>query len=256
VKLAPENLLLAEHAQVAERADDPYHNPTLASLARLDLGRAEGISLDEGLRATVTHIKQEVGERLTALFSFREDDLRTADTSVEEMVARFMAPDRSEGQLAGWVPEGSPAAQVLWRETERDLARETDAALKGLDLSPALSEAMARDQLLSANRHLRLSEVPALKAIVDRTQESLKPEDLDRVRTGDPSPLVDQVRDPALELDQADRRQHGGRRAALHAVRPAVADGDDQPVAAEHGPGIRVLDLDHRCPAAGHPGRP
>jgi hypothetical protein len=210
VKLAPENLLLAEHAQVAERADDPYHNPTLASLARLDLGRAEGISLDEGLRATVTHIRQEVGERLTALFTFREDDLRTAGTSVEEMVARFMAPDRSEGQLASWVPEGSPAAQILWRETERDLARETDAALKGFDLSPALSEAMARDQLLSADRHLRLSEVPALEAIVDRMQESLKPEDLDRVRSGDLAPLAEEVRDPALRAAVAHELKNEG----------------------------------------------
>lgn len=220
VKLAPENLLLAEHAQVAERADDPYHNPTLASLARLDLGRAEGISLDEGLRATVTHIRQEVGERLTALFSFREDDLRTAGTSVEEMVARFMAPDRSEGQLAGWVPEGSPAAQILWRETERDLARETDAAVKGLDLAPALTEAMARDQLLSADRHLRLSEVPALEAIVDRLQESLKPEDLDRVRSGDLAPLAEQVRDPALRAAVAHELKNEGDLGPSGAVGP------------------------------------
>ena len=32
LKLAPDNLLLAEHARAAERSDDPYHNPTLASL--------------------------------------------------------------------------------------------------------------------------------------------------------------------------------------------------------------------------------
>ncbi len=36
LKLAPDSVLLAEHAQVADRNTDPYHNPTLASLARLD----------------------------------------------------------------------------------------------------------------------------------------------------------------------------------------------------------------------------
>ena len=36
----------------------------------------------------------------TALFSIREDELRIAGTSVEEMVARFSLAERSEGQRA------------------------------------------------------------------------------------------------------------------------------------------------------------
>ncbi len=198
LRLAPDNLLLAEHARAAERSDDPYYNPTLASLARLDHGLTEGVTLDEGLRATLAHVRDEVGDRLSALFSFREDDLRSAGTSVEEMVARSTLPERSEGQLAAWRAQESPEAQILWREAERDFGREIDAVLKGLDLAPALSEALAKDQLLSAARHLRLSEVPALEAIVDRMQESLRPEDLERVRSGDLGPLAEQVRDPAL----------------------------------------------------------
>lgn len=198
LRLAPDNLLLAEHARAAERSDDPYYNSTLASLARLDHGLIEGVTLDEGLRATLAHVRDEVGGRLSALFSFREDDLRSAGTSVEEMVARFTLPERSEGQLAAWRAQESPEAQILWREAERDFGREIDAVLKGLDLAPALSEALAKDQLLSAERHLRLSEVPALEAIVDRMQESLRPEDLERVRSGDLGPLAEQIRDPVL----------------------------------------------------------
>ncbi|MDP1575912.1 MAG: relaxase/mobilization nuclease domain-containing protein, partial [Cypionkella sp.] len=68
LQLAPENLLLAEHARAAERSDDPYHNPTLASLARLEHGMTEGVSLGEGLRATLVHVREEVGARLSALF--------------------------------------------------------------------------------------------------------------------------------------------------------------------------------------------
>ncbi|PZQ96173.1 MAG: hypothetical protein DI533_17205 [Cereibacter sphaeroides] len=210
LRLAPENLLLAEHARAAERADDPYHNATLASLARLDREMREGPSLDVGLRAALAHVREEVGERLMALFSAREDDLRAAGTSVEEMVARFAAPERSEGQLVAWRQQPTPEAQVLWRETERDLGRDIDAALRGLDLSPALSEAMARDQLLSSERHLRLSQVPALEALVDRLQETLRPEHLDRVRSGDLAPLTEQVRDPALRAAVAHEIKNEG----------------------------------------------
>jgi len=211
LKLAPDNLLLAEHARAAERGDDPYHNPTLASLARLDQGMTEGVSLDAGLRATLSHVRDEIGERLTALFSIREDELRIAGTSVEEMVARFTLAERSEGQRAAWIAEQPNTMQkVFWMETERALGQEVDTALRSLDLAPALSEALARDQLLSAERHLRLSEVPALEAIVDRMQESLRPEDLERVRSGDLGPLAEQVRDPALRAAVAHELKNEG----------------------------------------------
>ena len=55
-----------------------------------------------------------------------------------------MLVERSEGQLAAWRAQESPEAQILWREAERDFGREIDAVLKGLDLAPALSEALAK----------------------------------------------------------------------------------------------------------------
>lgn len=211
LKLAPDNLLLAEHARAAERSDDPYHNPTLASLARLDHGMTEGISLDDGLRATLAHVRDEIGERLTALFSIREDELRTAGTSVEEMVARFSLAERSEGQRASWIAEQPNTMQkVFWMETERALGQEVRAELATFNLAPELTEAIAREQMLSADRHLRLSEVPALETIVDRMQESLRPEDLERVRSGDLGPLAEQVRDPALRAAVAHELKNEG----------------------------------------------
>lgn len=211
LKLAPDNLLLAEHARAAERSDDPYHNPTLASLSRLDQGMTDGITLDEGLRATLSHVRDEIGERLTALFTIREDELRIAGTSVEEMVARFSLAERSEGQRASWIAEQPNTMQkVFWMETERALGQEVRAELAAFNLAPELTEAVAREQMLSADRHLRLSEVPALEAIVDRMQESLRPEDLDRVRSGDLGPLAEQVRDPALRAAVAHELKNEG----------------------------------------------
>jgi hypothetical protein len=246
LKLAPDNLLLAEHARAAERSVDPYHNPTLASLARLDQGMTDGISLDEGLRATLAHVRGEIGERLTALFSIREDELRIAGTSVEEMVARFSLAERSEGQRASWIAEQPNTMQkVFWMETERALGQEVDAALRGLDLAPALSEALARDQLLSADRHLRLSEVPALEAIVDRIQESLRPEDLERVRTGDLAPLTEQVSDPALRTAVAHELKNEGDLSQTGSAGHWADLARSQSRAAELGQRERGLERDH-----------
>jgi hypothetical protein len=247
LRLAPESVLLAEHAREADRTADPYHNLTLASLARLDQGLTEGVSLDEGLRVTLAHVREEAGARLTALFAFREDDLRSAGTSIEEMVARFSAPERSVGQLAGWLSQEDTAARVLWRETERDLARGVDSSLKDLSLSPGLVEAMARDQLLTADRHLKLSEVPALEAIVDRLHDTLKPEDLTRVRSGDLVPLSEQVRDPALRAAVAHELKNEGDLGASSEVGPWADLARAQHRAADLGQRERTVERD-----AGH----
>lgn len=246
LKLAPDNLLLAEHARAAERSDDPYHNPTLASLARLDQGMTAGISLDEGLRATLAHVRGEIGERLTALFSIREDELRTAGTSVEEMVARFNLAERSEGQRASWIAEQPNTMQkVFWMETERALGQEVRAELAAFNLAPELTEAVAREQMLSADRHLRLSEVPALEAIVDRMQENLRPEDLERVRSGDLGPLAEQVRDPALRAAVAHELKNEGDLGQSGTVGHWADLARSQSKAADLGQRERGLERDH-----------
>lgn len=246
LKLAPDNLLLTEHARAAERSDDPYYNPTLASLARLDHGMTEGISLDDGLRATLAHVRDEIGERLTALFSIREDELRIAGTSVEEMVARFSLPERSEGQRASWIAEQPNTMQkVFWMETERALGQEVRAELATFNLAPELTEAVAREQMLSADRHLRLSEVPALEAIVDRMQENLRPEDLERIRSGDLGPLAEQVRDPALRAAVAHELKNEGDLGQSGTVGHWADLARSQARAADLGQRERGLERDH-----------
>ncbi len=117
-------------------------------------------------------------------------------TSVEEMVARFgLAEPTADGKRYQFYDASKKAAYKL---PPSALGQEVRAELAAFNLAPELTEAVAREQMLSADRHLRLSEVPALEAIVDRMQESLRPEDLDRVRSGDLAPLAEQVRDPAL----------------------------------------------------------
>lgn len=110
----------------------PYFHPTLASLVRLEADATPGLTLDAGLRATLAHVREEAGDRLEALFSFREDNLQAAGTSAQEMAARFLAPERSEGQLAAWHDQEGVEAKVLWRELERSLAAEVGRDLEAL----------------------------------------------------------------------------------------------------------------------------
>ncbi len=246
LKLAPDNLLLAEHARVAAHEEDPYFHPTLASLARLEAAPPAGLSLDEGLRATLSHVRDEIGERLTALFSLREDDLSAAGTTALEMVARFTLPDRSEAQVASWTADQpTPEAKVLWMELERSLGQEVRAELTALDLTPALTEAVAREQLLSADRHLRLSEVPALEAIVDRMYEVLPGEALDRVMSGDLTPLTAHVRDPALRAAVAHELRNEGDLSADHSAGPWADLARSHARAAELGLRVREATHDH-----------
>lgn len=219
LNLAPDNPLLAAHARVAVHEEDPYFHPTLASLARLEATPPEGLTLDEGLRAALSHVRDEIGERLTALFSIREDELRIAGTSVEEMVARFTLPERSEAQVASWTADQSNTMQkVFWMETERAIGQDVRTELAVLEFAPDLTEAVAREQLLSADRHQRLSDVPALEAIVDRMHETLPGEELERVMSGDLTPLAERVRDPALRAAVAHELRNEGDLSADHSV--------------------------------------
>lgn len=219
LNLAPDNPLLAAHARVAAHEEDPYFHPTLASLARLESAPPEGLTLDESIRAALSHVRDEIGERLTALFTIREDELRIAGTSVEEMVARFTVAERSEAQVASWTSDQPNTMQkVFWIEMERAIGQEVRTELAALEFAPDLTEAVAREQLLSADRHLRLSEVPALEAIVDRMHETLPGEDLERVMSGDLTPLAERVRDPALRAAVAHELRNEGDLSADHSV--------------------------------------
>lgn len=246
LQLAPDNLLLAEHARTANHEEDRYFHPTLASLARLELAPPEGLTVDEGLRATLSHVRDEIGERLAALFTIREDELRIAGTSVDEMVARFTLAERSEAQVASWVTDQPNTMQkVFWMEMERALGQEVRAELAELELPPVLAEAVAKEQIISADRHLSLSAVPALEAIVDRMHETLPGEDLDRVLSGDLAPLAERVRDPALRAAVAHELRNEGDLSADHSVGPWADLARSHARAAELGLRDREATHDH-----------
>jgi type IV secretion system T-DNA border endonuclease VirD2 len=244
LQLAPDNLLLSGHARVAQFDEDPYAHPMLASLARLEKEATEGVTLTEGVRTAAAHVREELGDRLLALFSIREDDLRGAGTSVEEMVARFTAPERSEGQLAAWHDQDGTKAKLLWRELERSLAKEVAHEVENLSLAPDLSEALAKEQILSADRHLRLSEVLALEAIVDRVEMALPQADLDLVRSGDLRPLAEHVQDPALRAAVAQELRNEGEPGQEGTVGPYADLARNQARAAELSQRRPVADRD------------
>ena len=123
--------------------------------------------------------------------------------------------------------------------------QEVRAELAAFTLAPELTEAVAREQMLSADRHLRLSEVPALEAIVDRMQESLRPEDLERVRSGDLGPLAEQVRDPALRAAVAHELKNEGDLGQSGTVGHWADLARSQSRASDLGQRERSLERDH-----------
>lgn len=135
--------------------------------------------------------------------------------------------------------------KVFWMETERALGQEVRAELAAFTLAPELTEAVAREQMLSADRHLRLSEVPALEAIVDRMQESLRPEALERVRSGDLGPLAEQVRDPALRAAVAHELKNEGDLGQSGTVGHWADLARSQSRASDLGQRERSLERDH-----------
>lgn len=185
---------LAAHARVVERSEDPYFHTTVASLGRVEATVGETTPI----AGIIAHVRDELEERLKAVFSLREDDLRGAGTSVQEMAARHLAPERTEGQLATWRAADTPLASVTWLELERDISKDAARIIGDYEVPRDLREVIARDQLLTAERHTRLADVPAIEALVDRVQERLSKEELALITSGDPSPLRSEIKDPAL----------------------------------------------------------
>jgi type IV secretion system T-DNA border endonuclease VirD2 len=91
---------------------------------------------------------------------------------------------------------------------------------------------------------MKLSDVPALEAIVDRLHDSLKPEDLDRVRSGDLAPLNEQVRDPALRAAVAHELKNVGDLGQSSEVGPWADLARAQHRAAELGQRDRAVERD------------
>ena len=143
--------------------------------------------------------------------------------------------------IAGAIPQPKSSG---WRPSaiSRGLFR---AALETVEFPPDLTEAMARDQLLSADRHLKLSEVPALEAIVDRVHDVLSREDLDRVLHGDLAPLAEQVRDPALRAAVAHELKNEADLGLDDSVGPWADLARSQQRAADLGQRERVTERDH-----------
>lgn len=79
-----------------------------------------------------------------------------------------------------------------------DLKDDAARIIDDYEIPRDVQEMVARDQLLQAERYHRLADVPAIEAIVDRLNETLSQDDLERVRAGDATALLEEVKDPAI----------------------------------------------------------
>lgn len=104
-------------------------------------------------------------------------------------------------------PEFISRYQALERELSDEAARITG----GYEVPRDLQEIIARDQLLYGEQFQRLSDVPAIGAIVERMIQEMPDEDLQAVRAGDTAALREAIKDPAIRAAVgSELRNEGG----------------------------------------------
>ena len=91
-----------------------------------------------------------------------------------------------------------PQYQRSYMELVEQLSQEADNIIDDYELPRDVNEMIARDQLMEADRYSRLADVPAIERIVDELNDTLSEEDLQRVRAGDATALLEEVKDPAI----------------------------------------------------------
>ncbi|MGR3436173.1 MAG: hypothetical protein ACU0CO_14985, partial [Shimia sp.] len=105
----------------------------------------------------------------------------------------------------------------------RRTSRQAQEVAAAYALPRELEEDLAKDQLSRADAGRRLSEIPAVEALVRRVGRDLDPEDREAALGGDTSALSKQVTDPTLRAVVASELRHG----AATGVEPERARASD-----------------------------
>lgn len=91
-----------------------------------------------------------------------------------------------------------PEYQKSYTDLLNELSTRADNIIDDYELPRDIEETIAKDQLMQADRYYRLADVPAIKRIANRLEDSLSESDLERVREGDATALLEEVKDPAI----------------------------------------------------------
>ncbi len=131
---------------------------------------------------------------------------------LEELKEEIRASAEKNGREVDWTKEQEKAESYIregyiqnkaefgerYDETCSLAKKQAVNIVDDYELPRDLSEALARDQLMEAEKYTRLADVPAIERIVDRVAESLSEQDLEAVRAGDSTALLEEVKDPAI----------------------------------------------------------
>ena len=210
---------LRAHAEAAERSEDPYAHPRIAALHASRDAAPEGSEFVRRIERALDGIS----ERLEARLGEDRERLAAFETNPEEVAARHMLPERSVAQLSAWRDQSNTVETVAWLEEERRTSRQAQEVVAAYALPRELEEDLAKDQLARADAGRRLSEIPAVEALVRRVGRDLDPEDREAALGGDTSALSKQVTDPTLRAVVASELRHG----AATGVEPERARASD-----------------------------
>lgn len=193
------------------RALTPDEDPYCLALVRDIHSARDHLNDDPAARRALDISMDEIRQRLEAAFTASEDKLAALGTNAEEMAERFVLSSRTVGQVERWRASDAVAeehlrasdpndvvSQTPYHAIERELAQQAANIIGDYEVPRDLQEVIARDQLLFGEKYQRLSDVPAIEAIVERMTQELSIEELTAVRAGDYSVLREEIKDPAI----------------------------------------------------------
>lgn len=193
------------HTRIVEPQEDPYALSAVRELHALRETVAEGGTADQ----RIGELFEGLCEKFKDTFAHEEERLERVQTSSGEMAERFMLGDRTVAQLATWRDQENSVVGALYLEAERDLSKDAARLMEGFEVPRGIDELIARDQLRAADQDDRLSDIPGIKAVVDRASANLSDQDLSDIRAGDAAALKDVIKDPAVRAAVASELKNG-----------------------------------------------
>ncbi|SFE87772.1 relaxase/mobilization nuclease domain-containing protein [Roseivivax sediminis] len=182
-----------DHAATADASNDMFSSLALASAQHV----RSDLDPEDPRASQIDSYLGDVRDALTAEFAKDPDLMVQMNTTPEEMAEYAVQGEHSVAQAEAW----QDRAEALDEAGSERLSALMDEGHRIVDdtwVPRDLEEQMALDQIMTADKHHQLSDVPAIESLVDRMEEELSDDEVQKVIDGDSTPLQDEISDPAV----------------------------------------------------------
>ena len=174
--------VMEDHAPIP-REEDPY------AVGLMDVVAARAADPDDPLRAAADRHLLDVRDQLDQAFAPYASRFEENGMHLEEIVERFISPERTRAQLDASAPE-DPVDRAAWEALERDLQGVAQEVYDSTPMDRDLLVDMARTEMRDASAMDRLADIRALDQLVMEVRAAHE--------TGEALPLSDDISDPTV----------------------------------------------------------